>query len=142
VSATRAGSHRVLLVDDEPSVRRFACRVLTEQGYIVEEAANGVEALDRVREGGPPVDLVVSDVVMPRLNGVELTLALNALHPSLPVILISGYATGQLEGMGIAAPCGILGKPFSGERLIEEVRRCLEGADPMAVSASDGSGRA
>jgi CheY-like chemotaxis protein len=129
-------------VDDEASVRRFASRVLTEGGYIVEEASDGAEALDRVRDGRPPVDVVVSDVVMPRLNGVELALALNALHPALPVILISGYATGQLEGMGIAAPCGILGKPFSGERLIEEVRRCLEGADPLAFSASDGSGRA
>jgi two-component system cell cycle sensor histidine kinase/response regulator CckA len=142
VSATRAGSHRVLLVDDEASVRRFASRVLTEEGYIVEEASDGAEALDRVRDGRPRVDVVVSDVVMPRLNGVELALALNALHPTLPVILISGYATGQLEGMGIATPCGILGKPFSGERLIEEVRRCLEGADPLAFSASDGSGRA
>jgi CheY-like chemotaxis protein len=142
VSAIRAGSHRVLLVDDEPSVRRFATRVLVEEGYVVEEAADGVEALERVRDGGPPVDVVVSDVVMPRLNGVELTVALNALHPTLPVILMSGYATAQLEGMGIATPCGILGKPFSGERLIGEVRRCLEGADPLAYSASDGAGRA
>lgn len=141
MSASRAGSYRVLLVDDEPSVRRFASRVLSEEGFVVEEAADGAEALDRVRDGGPPVDVVVSDVVMPRLNGVELALALNALHPTLPVILISGYATGQLEGMGIATPCGILGKPFSGERLIEEVRRCLEGADPIALSATDGSGR-
>jgi DNA-binding NtrC family response regulator len=129
-------------VDDEPSVRRFASRVLTEEGYLVEEAIDGAAALERVRDGGPPVDVVVSDVVMPRLNGVELALALSAMHPTLPVILISGYAPGQLEGMGIVTPCGILGKPFSGERLIEEVRRCLEGADPIAFSASDGSGRA
>jgi CheY-like chemotaxis protein len=129
-------------VDDEPAVRRFASRVLTEEGYLVEEAVDGAEALERVRDGVPPIDVVVSDVVMPRLNGVELARALSALHPTLPVILISGYATGQLEGMGIATPCGILGKPFSGERLIEEVRRCLEGADPIAFSASDGSGRA
>jgi two-component system cell cycle sensor histidine kinase/response regulator CckA len=142
VSATRAGSHRVLLVDDEPSVRRFASRVLTEEGFLVEEAVDGAEALDRLRDGEPPVDVVVSDVVMPRLNGVELALALNTLHPTLPVILMSGYATGQLEGMGIVTPCGILGKPFSGNRLIEEVRRCLKDADPLAFSASDGSGRA
>jgi two-component system, cell cycle sensor histidine kinase and response regulator CckA len=142
VSATRAGSHRVLLVDDEPSVRRFASRVLTEEGYLVEEAIDGAEALDRLRNGGPPVDVVVSDVVMPRLNGVELALALSGLHPTLPVILMSGYATGQLEGMGIATPCGILGKPFSGERLIKEVRRCLKDADPLAFPVSDGSGRA
>jgi two-component system cell cycle sensor histidine kinase/response regulator CckA len=142
VSATRAGSRRILLVDDEPSVRRFASRVLAEEGFLVEEAVDGAAALDRLRDGGAPIDVVVSDVVMPRLNGVELTLALNASHPTLPVILMSGYATGQLEGMGIATPCGILGKPFSGERLIEEVRRCLEDSDPIAFSASDGSGRA
>lgn len=135
--ASRAGTRRILIVDDEPSIRRFASRVLLEEGYLVEEAADGADALGRVRDGGLAVDVVVSDVVMPRLNGVELLRQLNALHPHLPIILMSGYATAQLEGMGIATPCGILHKPFSGERLLEEVRRCLTDADPLAVSASD-----
>ncbi len=126
-------------MDDEPTIRRFASRVLSEEGFLVEEAVDGAEALGRLRDSGLAVHVVVSDVAMPRLNGVELLRELNALRPTLPVILMSGYATGQLEGMGIAAPCGILAKPFSGERLVEEVRRCLAGADPLAVATPDGA---
>lgn len=137
--APRSGPHRILLVDDEPVLRRFATRVLTEEGYLVEEAVDGAEALGRVRDGGLAVDVVVSDVVMPRLTGVGLLRELSAWHPILPVILMSGYAPGQLEGMGIAAPCGILAKPFSGQRLLEQVRRCPADADPLAVSTADGA---
>ncbi len=66
---------------------------------------------------------------MPRLNGVELMQVLAASHPQLPVLLMSGYASGELEGMGIAAPCAILTKPFPAEQLVEAVRRCLRGAE-------------
>jgi two-component system cell cycle sensor histidine kinase/response regulator CckA len=116
------------VVDDEPVVRRFAVRVLEEEGFLVSEAADGVEALRLLREEVPDVDAVVSDIVMPRLNGVELLQILSSTHPQLPVLLMSGYAIGELEGMGIAAPCAFLPKPFARERLIEELRRCLRGA--------------
>lgn len=134
MTTTRSGTHRVLVVDDEPFVRRFACRVLLEEGFLVEQAVDGEDALGHVRDAGRMVDVVVSDVAMPRLNGVELLRQLNVLLPALPVILMSGYATEQLADMGIASPCGVLAKPFSGERLIEEVRRCLE-PGPLQVSA-------
>jgi two-component system, cell cycle sensor histidine kinase and response regulator CckA len=138
VIAPRAESRRILVVDDEAAVRRFACRVLREAEYLVEEASDGAEALGRVRGVGPAVHAIVSDVVMPRVNGVELLQNLHDSHPTLPVILMSGYATGQLEGMGIAAPCGILAKPFSGDRLLAEVRRCLAGLDPLETAWSAG----
>jgi two-component system cell cycle sensor histidine kinase/response regulator CckA len=128
VTAPRAGSCRILVVDDEPLVRRFAARVLEEEGFLVSQAADGVEALRLLREEVPDVDAVVSDVVMPRLNGVELLQVLSSTHPHLPVLLISGYAGRELESMGIAAPCSILAKPFAPERLVEELRRCLRGA--------------
>jgi two-component system cell cycle sensor histidine kinase/response regulator CckA len=128
VNAPRPGSCRILVVDDEPLVRRFAARVLEEEGFLVSQAADGVEALRLLREEVPDVDAVVSDVVMPRLNGVELLRVLSSTHPQLPVLLISGYPGRELEGMGIAAPCGILAKPFAPERLVEELRRCLRGA--------------
>ena len=118
------GCH-VLLVDDERAVRRFASRVLQQDGHTVHEAADGAEALELIESGAVPVELVVSDIIMPRLNGVELMKALAVTHPAVPVILMSAYAQGELAEKGVAAPCGVLPKPFPAERLLEEVRRCL-----------------
>ena len=66
------------------------------------------------------MDLVLSDVAMPQLNGVQLLEALSVSHPDLPVLLMSAYAVEDL-----AAPCGIVIEPFTPERLLDEVRRCL-----------------
>lgn len=114
----------VLVVDDENAVRRFAVRVLKREGFAVVEAKDGIEALELIKEGGISIEVVVSDIVMPRLNGVELMQALSTSHPHLPVILMSGHAPSALTELGIAAPCSIIPKPFPSERLIEEVRRC------------------
>lgn len=115
----------LLVVDDEIAVRRFAVRVLQREGYEVAEATDGLEALELIRAGATLFAVVVSDIVMPRLNGVELLQALAESHPGLPVILISGYATTALAELGIAAPCGILPKPFPAELLLAEVERCI-----------------
>jgi two-component system cell cycle sensor histidine kinase/response regulator CckA len=120
----------VLVVDDETAVRRFAARVLEREGYFVIEAKDGIEALELLAKGAVPVEVVVSDIIMPRLNGVELMQTLVASYPDLPVILMSGYATGALAELGIAAPCAILPKPFPADRLLEEVRRCTRQRDP------------
>ena len=125
MTAASPGTSRILVVDDEPVVRRFAARVLEAEGYLVSEAADGVDALRLLHEELPNVDAVLSDIVMPRLNGVELLQVLSTTHPQVPVLLMSGYASAQLEGMGIAPPCAILTKPFPAEQLVEEVRRCL-----------------
>lgn len=121
----RAGAEIVLVVDDESAIRHFAVRVLVQEGYGVVEAGDGAEALELIMQGGISFELVVSDIVMPRLNGVELIQALSVSHPDLPVILMSGYATVALAELDIAAPCAILAKPFPAERLLEEVRRCI-----------------
>jgi DNA-binding NtrC family response regulator len=140
VTGLRPGPARILIVDDEPAVRRFVARALMEEGFLVEEAGDGAAALQVVLAASPAVHAVVSDIAMPELDGVELLRALAASHPQLPVILMSGYGATQLEGMGIAAPCGILAKPFPPERVVEEVRRCLQDVDPLAVSGSGGAG--
>jgi two-component system cell cycle sensor histidine kinase/response regulator CckA len=114
----------VLVVDDEHAVRRFASRILQQHGYTVHEAADGAEALELMERGEVLVELVLSDIIMPRLNGVDLMKALAVTHPGVPVILMSAYAQGELAEKGVVAPCGVLPKPFPAERLIEEVRRC------------------
>ena len=127
----------ILVVDDEPSIRRFAMRALLEEGFDVREAGDGEQALRIVDAGG--VSVLVSDVVMPRLNGVQLMERVARSHPQLPVVLMSGYAAPELAEMGIAAPCALLTKPFTPDRLVEEVRRCLGGADPLALAGEAGA---
>jgi two-component system, cell cycle sensor histidine kinase and response regulator CckA len=124
----------VLVVDDEPSVRRFACRVLREAGFGVKEAADGLDALSLIRSEVVGLDAVVSDIVMPRMNGVELLQSLSLERPRLPVILMSGYDMNQLTRLGIVSPCGVLTKPFPPDQLLAEVKRCiaLEASGPGA----------
>jgi two-component system cell cycle sensor histidine kinase/response regulator CckA len=120
------GCH-ILVVDDEHAIRRYVARILQQDGHVVHEAADGIEALQAIERETMPVELVVSDIVMPRLNGVELVEALAESRPEVPVILMSAYADRELAEMGVVAPCGVLPKPFPAERLLQEVRRCLSG---------------
>jgi two-component system cell cycle sensor histidine kinase/response regulator CckA len=115
----------VLVVDDDPMVRQFVARVLLDEGFGVHEATDGEEALDLIRAGVADLDVVLSDIVMPRMNGIQLLQSLSTLRPDLPVLLMSGYGTTQLADLGIASPCGVLGKPFSAETLVAEVWRCI-----------------
>lgn len=118
------GPH-ILVVDDEPSLRQVATRILRGEGFVVYEAEDGIHALEFIRRGEVLLDVVVTDIVMPRLNGIELLQALANLHPELPVLLMSGHGMTELEQRGIAVPCAVLNKPFPPERLVAEVLRCL-----------------
>jgi DNA-binding NtrC family response regulator len=119
-AVARVGSvASVLVVDDEAAVRRFACRVLERAGYGVLEATDGVEAMELIEAHTALLEVVVSDIVMPRMNGMQLMQALSLLQPELPVILMSGYAT----------------TPFPGERLLAEVSRCSRRPDGGSSAA-------
>jgi two-component system cell cycle sensor histidine kinase/response regulator CckA len=120
-----ATGRQVMVVEDEPFVRRLTARLLREAGYAVHETQDGLEALEFVQAAPDLLDVVVSDVVMPRLNGVELLQRLSSACPDLPCILMSGYGIPQLADLGITAPCGILTKPVPPDVLLDEVRRCL-----------------
>ena len=119
---------RVLVVDDEPNLLRYASVVLLEAGYLVDTAADGKEALELVRVRGSRLDAVVSDVVMPQMNGIQLMEALSVSDPDLPVVLMSAYGSTALIDRGVPVPCGLLIKPFPPERLLAEVERCLRPA--------------
>lgn len=104
-AARRNGARaRILVVDDERAVRRYVSRVLGSEGYAVHEAADGTEALELVRAEPDGRNLVVSDIVMPRCNGVELHETIAGFAATLPVILMSGYAAAELAARGIPAP--------------------------------------
>jgi CheY-like chemotaxis protein len=119
-----AGQH-VLLVDDEASVRRAAERLLTRLGYHVTVAGSGDEAL-RIVQGGGRVDLVVTDVAMPGMNGSELVQRILELRPATPALFVSGYAQEFLSPELLeAGKLAFLPKPFSSEGLAEKIRELL-----------------
>ena len=91
--APRGGSETILVVEDQDELRSLICEVLEDAGHTVLAAANGLEALARAESHGGAVDLLLTDVVMPGMNGRELAERLTALRPGLRVLFVSGYAT-------------------------------------------------
>jgi two-component system, cell cycle sensor histidine kinase and response regulator CckA len=116
----------VLVVDDEAMLRRFAVRILEDDGFRVHQATDGKEAFDLLVAGTLSVDVIVSDIVMPRMNGVELMMALSSSRPELPIVLMSGYGYPELSAQGIQPPCSVIPKPFAPDLLLAEVRRCAK----------------
>lgn len=124
VSAERRGQ-TVLIADDEEPVRRVASRLLARNGYDVREAANGADALRMLAAGKGEIDLLVSDIIMPEMGGLELARRVAADFPRLPILLISGYSDSHELGQSIPADLDLLQKPFSGTELTAAVARCL-----------------
>jgi nitrogen-specific signal transduction histidine kinase/CheY-like chemotaxis protein len=117
----------VLVVEDEPAVRSLIGRVLTKRGYAVIEAANGREALQLAADSSRPVDLLISDIVMPGMDGPELARRLATLRPGLPVLLISGYSHDAIVREGGFPPgTAFLGKPFTPSELAARVEEILD----------------
>jgi two-component system cell cycle sensor histidine kinase/response regulator CckA len=122
------GSGNILLVEDEAMVRAVAERALTRQGYQVLTAANGEEALEvlgRTEKEGQPVDLLISDVVMPMMDGPTLVGHARARFPDLPILFMSGYAEEQLRNSISIEHVSFLPKPFSVQQLCAAARETL-----------------
>jgi two-component system cell cycle sensor histidine kinase/response regulator CckA len=122
-----SGSAVVLLVEDEDAVRMGGMRALTSRGYKVHEASSGVEALEVYHELEGKVDVVVSDVVMPEMDGPTLLGELRKLQPDIRFIFVSGYAEDAFaRNLPADAQFGFLPKPFSLKQLATVVKEVLE----------------
>jgi two-component system cell cycle sensor histidine kinase/response regulator CckA len=118
-----AAARTVLLVDDEDAMRTVARRVLERAGYRVLVARHGADALRLLEEHGPAVDVLLSDVVMPEMGGVELAARAVERLPGLPVVLMSGYAGVDVGPIGRDGGVqGFVQKPFTAEALLAAVR--------------------
>jgi PAS domain S-box-containing protein len=125
----QGGSETVLLVEDAHSVRKLARESLKARGYTVMEAANGAQALDLCSQYGGGIDLLITDIVMPGMNGVDLAAALSAQSPRTKVLYISGYPDRMPGGSnGVTHQSHFLPKPFSGGELSRKVREVLHGS--------------
>jgi two-component system cell cycle sensor histidine kinase/response regulator CckA len=122
------GTATILLVEDEAMVRTVAERALARHGYKVLTANNGEEALERIEQGGEEVALLISDVVMPLMDGPTMVREVRKAHPDMPILFMSGYAEEQLRKSIDIANVAFLPKPFSVQELAEAVRRVLAAA--------------
>jgi PAS domain S-box-containing protein len=123
------GTETVLLVEDEEAVRGLAERILRSAGYEVLAAGSGAAALALFEEHGSEVDLLLTDVVMPRVSGRELAERLATLRPGLRVLYMSGYADDAIVQHGVLDPgTRFIGKPFSSADLTRKVREVLDGS--------------
>jgi two-component system cell cycle sensor histidine kinase/response regulator CckA len=120
--AAAAGRH-ILVAEDDAMVRLVIERLLAEQGHLVRTASHGGEALELALAG--PVDLLVTDVRMPGLDGWELSRALRERWPDLPVVFISGFDVELTRSTGPREPGVFLRKPFDPDELVRRVTQLL-----------------
>ena len=127
-AADLTGHGTILLVEDEEGLRALNARGLASRGYTVLEAGNGVEALEVFAENGGKVDLVVSDVVMPEMDGPTLLKELREKNPALKIIFVSGYAEEAFEkSLPKGQQFNFLAKPFTLKQLIAQVKETMAG---------------
>jgi two-component system, cell cycle sensor histidine kinase and response regulator CckA len=115
----------VLLAEDEDAVRNLVRRVLGREGFLVLEASRGTEALLAAHDHEGPIDLLVTDVVMPGVGGRTLAERLRIERPDLAVLFVSGYADGLTDDLDLSPRTAFLAKPFRTDELVRKVRETL-----------------
>jgi CheY-like chemotaxis protein len=132
------GTETLLLVEDESAVRRMLREALNKSGYRVLEAENGLNALEKWRSEIENIDLLVTDIVMPMMNGVKLAEEIRHRRPDLPVIFMSGHAEETiLRQQAPESGLDLLSKPFVPEVLVRRVREVLGEESRPSASLSD-----
>jgi PAS domain S-box-containing protein len=131
----RAGGETILVVEDDHAVRALAVRILAGRGYRVLSAEDGMTALEQVAPGGDPVDLLLTDVVLPGISGPETARAVVRASPRTEVLFMSGYTDQALAVHGVQELGDrLLSKPFSPEQLVRRVRGALDRSRPPTVT--------
>lgn len=127
VPIRRAGSETILLVEDEEVVRALAYRLLHNDGYKVLQARDGLQALEICRQYRSRIDLLLTDVVMPRMSGRDLATQLKLWYPHLRILYMSGYTDTAIVHHGVLDPnTAFIQKPFTAEGLTTKIREVLD----------------
>jgi DNA-binding response OmpR family regulator len=120
-----AKSQRILVAEDETSVRDFLVRGLTHAGYEVMGVADGVAAIEAL--GQSPFDLLITDIVMPQLDGISLALKVTEEHPNTRILMITGYAAERQRAYNLDVLIhDVLGKPFTLDQICLSVEKSLK----------------
>ena len=124
---TRAGPETILVAEDQPDLRWMICQFLQSLGYSVLEATNGSDAVALAEQYKGPIDVVLTDVVMPHVRGPEVALKLASARPDIKIIYMSGYTEGEISAIGGESNVAqILQKPFELDFLAAKIREVLE----------------
>ncbi|MBM4187715.1 MAG: response regulator [Gemmatimonadetes bacterium] len=126
-AAIPTGNETILLAEDEEAVRSMVRKILTTAGYTVLEARHGADAVLVSREFAGPIDLVLTDVVMPEMSGLKLARAIEHDRPGTPVVFMSGYTRDEVDRKGLTEPgVTFIHKPFTANELATVVREVLD----------------
>ena len=125
-SSSASGFGTVLLAEDEEAVRELASEFLKASGYKVLIAKDGLEALEMAEQRRGSIDVLVTDVVMPRMRGTELARKLKRCHPELKIVYMSGYLEHDSQDGSYEADAAFLQKPFTRESLLQKIRELFE----------------
>ena len=132
IPETTRGSETVLLVEDDNVLRELIHEGLREAGYKVLVAANGVEALRTSEQNPAPIDVLITDVIMPQMNGPDLARALALRRPGMKVLFISGYTDDKFRCGQLADPdITLIQKPFQLIDLTQKLRQIIDRPDFM-----------
>jgi len=127
--AVIGGTETILLVEDEPSILRMAQMMLERKGYIVISAATPTEAIEKAKNHSSAISLLMTDVVMPEMNGRELAGQITALYPDIKLLFMSGYTANVIARQGVLDEgTNFIQKPFSMADLAENLRKILDTA--------------
>jgi len=122
----RHGEETLLIVEDEPSVRNLVASALRHDGYHLLIASSAEEALAVADAHDGPIDLLLTDAMMPGKSGVELASLMSERRPATPVIIMSGYTDEILDVPGMKEPIALLQKPFTPRELRRRIREVLD----------------
>ena len=133
--APTGGDETILLVEDEEQVRELALEILTMNGYRVLVARHGAEALRMCEQHGDIIDLMLTDMIMPQMNGHELYRRASEVRPEMKVVFMSGYTDRDVVGVeAFGEELPYIQKPFSLDSLARQIRQVLDGATAGAVT--------
>jgi DNA-binding NtrC family response regulator len=124
------GNETILLVEDEPPILAMAEKMLARLGYRVLAAATPAQAIQHASQHAGPIDLLVTDVVMPQMHGRDLAAKLSELHPTIRKLFMSGYTANVIAHQGVLDEgVHFLQKPFSAQALGQKIRDVLDELD-------------
>ncbi len=117
---------RILIVEDDEAVRGLTARALAADGHGVDEAVDGEHGLECLRAAGQPYDLILSDIRMPTMDGIEMALAAVEIAPATPVLFMTGFAEQRARVAELGRrTAGVVDKPFTLPQIRERVRQAL-----------------